>query len=87
MSLRRKRVIIWCVFGLAFLSVLALYECPPAVQGLLTAVGLLAPLAALVLHGIWMRCPECGAYLGRSPGAYCKNCGGKLDWDAKKRKE
>ena len=36
MSLRRKRGIIWCVFGLAFLCVLALYVCPPAVQGLLT---------------------------------------------------
>ena len=52
MSLRRKRGIIWCVFGLAFLCVLALYVCPPAVQGLLTAVGFLAPIAALVLHGI-----------------------------------
>ena len=87
MSLRRKRIITWCIFGLAVLSVLALYVCPPAIHIPLAAVALLAPIAAVVLQSIWMRCPKCGAFLGQCPGAYCKKCGGKLDWDANKRKE
>ena len=87
MSLRKKRRVIWCIFGLTFLFMLALILSPPDGMLPFTVLSILSAIASLALHAAWMRSPECGAYLGRDQGTYCKNCGVKLDWDAAKRKE
>ena len=34
-------------------------------------------------HIRWWRCPYCGGFLGRDRGAYCKDCGHEIDYDAK----
>ena len=45
-----------------------------------------ALIAALALFGasmavrlLWCRCPHCGALLWRQYGAFCPDCGGRLD--------
>ncbi len=50
-------------------------------QGLWGAGGVLLLLAGLVLHGVLVRCPRCGAWLGSRSGGHCPVCGAEIDWE------
>lgn len=50
-------------------------------------VGLVLLWAAIILTLVWLRCPECGKWLGRDPGDYCKMCGAKIPWNEKKKRK
>lgn len=52
----------------------------------LTLLGVALILGAGVLNLIWMRCPQCGMWLGQYPGDYCKSCGDKIPWNEKKKR-
>ncbi|MCI8594172.1 MAG: hypothetical protein HFF09_02825 [Oscillospiraceae bacterium] len=40
-------------------------------------------LAFVVLDLLLVRCPYCGECLGYGRGAFCKNCGHEIDYNAK----
>ena len=40
--------------------------------------------AGLILDVTWIKCPHCGAWVGKYPGEYCRNCGAKLPWNETK---
>ena len=46
--------------------------------------GLAGIAVGTVLHLKLLRCPACGAWLGRYPGEYCRDCGKKIPWSQKK---
>ena len=35
--------------------------------------------ASMTVRLLWCRCPHCGALLRRQYGAFCPDCGGRLD--------
>ena len=80
MTLRQKQgvILLLMVFGL----VLALWHPNVVVM----AMGVVLLLAAAILYLLWMRCPECGAWFGKYPGDYCKDCGAKIPWNEKKKR-
>ncbi len=51
-----------------------------------TLLGVTLILGAGILNLVWMRCPECGAWLGQYPGDYCKSCGATIPWNEKKKR-
>lgn len=81
MTLRQKQRVILLVTVVSL--VLMLWH--PTMGAMI--VGLVLLLAACILTLLWMRCPECGAWFGKYPGDYCKDCGAKIPWnETKKRK-
>ena len=46
-------------------------------------LGFAVVAADIINHIRWWRCPYCGGFLGRDRGAYCKDCGHEIDYDAK----
>ena len=81
MSLRQKQILDLLIVGLGLLLVFLWPEGP----GL--AVGLLVLVAGLILNVVWIRCPECGTWLGKAPGDYCHLCGAKLNWKEKRKRD
>ena len=49
-------------------------------------LGVVLVVAALILDLVWMRCPECGKWMDRDPGNFCKHCGAQIPWDEKKKR-
>lgn len=54
-------------------------------------IGLIMPsivlmVLAMILNLVWLRCPECGKWLGRDPGNFCKSCGTQIPWDEKTKR-
>lgn len=52
----------------------------------LAVLGVVLLAVALPLNLVWMRCPECGKWLGRDLGNFCKTCGAQIPWDEKKKR-
>ena len=52
----------------------------------LAVLGVVVLVAALILNLMWLRCPECGKWLGRDPGTFCKSCGTQILWDEKTKR-
>ena len=73
MTLRQKQKLV-AVLGVSGLAVLLM-------DTVIGSVGL-----ALPLNLAWMRCPECGKWLDRDPGNFCKHCGAQIPWDEKKKR-
>ena len=46
--------------------------------------GLVGIAVGTVLHLRLLRCPVCGAWLGRYPGEHCRDCGKQIPWSQKK---
>lgn len=80
MTLRQKQglILLLTVVGL----VLALWHPNVVVM----AAGIMLLLAASLLYLVWIRCPECGKWLDRDPGNFCKHCGAQIPWDEKKKR-
>ena len=45
---------------------------------MLGILGIAVAFAAVIFWWIFGRCHICGAFLGRSPDKFCRQCGGKL---------
>jgi hypothetical protein len=81
MSLKQKSYLIGGIFfGGFFIGLIGAYGLESRVIG---AIGLVMMVAACILTPLWIRCPNCGEWLGNYPGGYCKYCGEKIDWDKK----
>ena len=75
MDLKTTIRVLNILFGVLVLTALLLFVCPSPV--LLFPIGGCASGINL-LSGLFLRCPGCGQWLGRTPGAYCPHCGEKL---------
>lgn len=47
----------------------------------LTIPGMALLLGGLALDAVWIRCPQCGRWLGWNTGAHCPACGTEICWD------
>ena len=47
-------------------------------------LGFAVMIVGAVLNFRLLRCPDCGAWLGRYPGEHCRHCGAKIPWSEKK---
>ena len=81
MPMQKKQRIIIIVLAAGIL--LALWGAS-AGRGWMMALGVGGIMAGLVLDVVLLRCPHCGAWLGRYPGEYCRSCGGKIPWKDEK---
>lgn len=45
----------------------------------LMIIGIVVMFAAVIFHFIFYRCPHCGAFLDRSTGEFCPQCGRKVN--------
>ncbi|MBO5035360.1 MAG: hypothetical protein J6C43_07125 [Oscillospiraceae bacterium] len=84
LSLRQKMRVVGGMFLAAMLLLMVsvmFNDRSFEVPGLI-GVGLM--IGALVLSGLWWRCPRCHEPLGRilSP-TFCPHCGNEIDYDAK----
>ena len=82
MSLNNKLWLVAGVMAAGIFLVLLDSAASNARQGL-SILGCLVIGAGLILHIKWVRCPHCGAWVGKYPGEFCKNCGKKLPWNEK----
>ena len=73
MTLKQKTWV--CIAVLAAGAILVFFV--EWLGGLLLAAGLILDVA-------WIKCPHCGAWVGKYPGEYCRNCGAKLPWNETK---
>lgn len=90
-SLRQKKYTVFgVILGIPVLLLLILAGLEgtgqDANEGMI-AVLVLAEIAGIALHILWMRCPHCGTYLDRNGGQYCQHCGKEIDWDDRPGKE
>lgn len=81
MTLKRKKTVallIMCVGTLVLIlgASAGNYSMPLTVAGLVTAS------AGLILHLKWVRCPNCGEWLGRGSQKHCKSCGKEIDYSS-----
>lgn len=87
MSLRQKKYMVFAVMlgmpVLLYLIGMGLESVGLDVYEVVTAAALLAVIAGVLLHVLWMRCPHCGRHLDRNNGRYCQHCGKEIDWDAR----
>ncbi len=74
MSLHQKNCLGAAVCAVGLVFAIAGYG------GILGGIGFFLIVAGLVLSAVLLRCPKCGAWLGRRPGDYCKDCGAKIEW-------
>jgi len=74
MSLNQKMWLNIAVLAVGLFFTIAGYK------GILEGVGLFLLMVGFILNIFLIRCPKCGAWLGKYPGDYCKNCGGKIEW-------
>jgi len=44
-------------------------------------IGFVLILTGLLLKAAWFRRPNCGVWLGKYPGKYCRSCGEKIPWE------
>lgn len=71
--------------ALVYFSILVLIGTIVAARGahihsdLVVIVGFVFIFTAVVIHGIFYRCPHCKRYLDKSMGQYCPYCGERLD--------
>lgn len=73
MTLKQKTWV--CIAVLAAGAILVFFV--EWLGGLLLAAG-------LILDITWIKCPHCGAWVGKYPGKYCSSCGAKLPWNETK---
>ena len=45
----------------------------------LLVIGTIVAFSCLIPDFLYNKCPHCGKHLGRSEGAFCPHCGGKID--------
>ena len=79
MSLRQKS---WAAAGVILVGIVV------AIVGSISGgaakgAGFLLILAGLALDIVWLRCPRCGAWLGKYPGGHCESCGERINWNGK----
>ena len=79
MSLRKKQYVIIVVLGTGLLTAILKAET------ILGAAGLCLSAAGIILDVVWIRCPQCGTWLGKYPGDYCSSCGARIDWKNDKK--
>lgn len=51
-----------------------------------TIAGMGIILAAMILHVVFYRCPNCGRYLDRSDGDFCPYCGKNIEESQKEKR-
>lgn len=83
MTLRQKQKLVAVLTGIA-LAVLLMNTVIGSIG--LIILGVVLVVAALPLNLAWIRCPECGKWLDRDPGNFCKHCGAQIPWDEKKKR-
>ena len=45
----------------------------------LLVIGTIVAFSCLIPDLLYNKCPHCGKHPGRSEGAFCPHCGGKID--------
>ena len=83
MTLRQKQKLVAVLTGIG-LAVLLMNTVIGSIG--LIILGVVLVVAALILNLVWIRCPECGKWLDRDPGNFCKHCGAQIHWDEKKKR-
>ncbi len=82
MTLNQKK---WLVVALLFAGLICITATLMGAGNILQVLGTILLFTSLVLHFALLRCPECGIWLGRYPGDYCKICGAKIEWKKGKK--
>lgn len=78
LTLKQRRQIIVGI-GIVALLLLVLGRLSPN-GGAAEIAGALCIGADVLISLLWLRCPNCGDWLGKNSGDYCQRCGEKLDW-------
>lgn len=83
MTLRQKQKLVAVLTGIG-IAVLLMDTVIGSIG--LAILGVVVLVTALILNLVWLRCPECGKWLDRDPGNFCKICGAQIPWDEKKKR-
>jgi hypothetical protein len=81
MSLSQKR---WLVIVIPLLGVLLALVGVKIDKLGLVLTGLALLFAGIPANFLLLRCPNCGSWLGGTPGDYCQFCGAQIPWHEKK---